>query len=366
MSYERANIRKMTGYASGEQPARPDIIKLNTNENPYPATAAVAEALRNCHVESLRRYPSPLADRFRQTAAEYHNLAIDNIIPTNGGDELLRLVITTFADAGDTLIIAEPSYSLYPVLADIQGCKTARIALREDWSMPEDFAEQANRAGAKIAFVVNPHAPSGHLSSSAELCQIAENFSGVLVIDEAYVDFIDPELYYDAVELTRKFDNVLILRTMSKGYSLAGLRFAYGIGAQSLLAPMLYKTRDSYNTDFISQMLATAALQDRASAALSWEKVRSERLRMHRELSAMGFYCERSQSNFILTQLPQRAEKGLSVEHHAQSLYQQLKDKGILVRYFDQPGLRDKLRITVGTPDENTQLLLALQQLLQQ
>jgi histidinol-phosphate aminotransferase len=366
MSYERANIREMTGYASGEQPERPDIIKLNTNENPYPASAAVAEALLNCRVEDLRRYPSPLADRFRLAAAAYHNLEIDNIIPTNGGDELLRLVITTFADADDTLVIAEPSYSLYPVLADIQGCKTARIVLREDWSMPEDFAEQANRAGAKIAFVVNPHAPSGHLSSSAELCRIAENFSGILVIDEAYVDFVDPELHYDAVELTRKFNNVLILRTMSKGYSLAGLRFAYGIGARSLLAPMLYKTRDSYNTDFISQTLATAAVQDRAVAALSWEKVRLERLRLHRELSAMGFYCAPSQSNFILAQLPQYAESELSVEQHALSLYQQLKDKGILVRYFNQPRLRDKLRITVGTPDENTQLLLVLRELLQQ
>ena len=366
MSYERANIREMTGYASGEQPARPDIIKLNTNENPYPASPAVAEALRNCRVEDLRRYPSPLADRFRQTAAEYHKLEIDNIIPTNGGDELLRLVITTFADAVDTLIIAEPSYSLYPVLADIQGCKTARIALGKDWSMPEDFADQANRAGAKIAFVVNPHAPSGHLNSSAELSKIAEIFSGILVIDEAYVDFVDPELQYDAVELTRKFDNVLILRTMSKGYSLAGLRFAYGIGAQSLLAPMLYKTRDSYNTDFISQTLATAAVQDRAAAALNWEKVRSERLRLYRELSGLGFYCETSQSNFILAQLPPCAESEGNAEQHALSLYQQLKSKGILVRYFDQPRLRDKLRITVGTQDENTQLLLALRQLLQQ
>jgi len=365
MSYERANIREMTGYASGEQPAQPDIIKLNTNENPYPATAAVAEALRNCRVEDLRRYPSPLADRFRRTAAEYHQLEIDNIIPTNGGDELLRLVITTFANAGDTLAIAEPSYSLYPVLADIQGCKTARIMLGEDWSNPEDFADQANRAGARIAFVVNPHAPSGHLNSSAELSRIAENFSGVLVIDEAYVDFIDPELRYDAVELTRKFDNVLVLRTMSKGYSLAGLRFAYGIGAQSLLAPMLYKTRDSYNTDYISQTLATAALQDRAAAALNWAKVRAERLRLHRALSEMGFYCGNSQSNFILAQIPQHADALAGAERHALSLYQQLKSKGILIRYFDQPRLRDKLRITVGTPDQNTQLLLALRQSLQ-
>jgi histidinol-phosphate aminotransferase len=360
MNYERANIRDMTGYASGEQPAQPDIIKLNTNENPYPASAAVAAALQACRVEDLRRYPSPLADRFRQTAADYHQLDIDNIIPTNGGDELLRLVITTFADAGDTLAIAEPGYSLYPVLADIQGCRTVRIPLAEDWSLPSDFAEQAEQAGARLLFLVNPHAPSGHLNSSAELSRIAETFSGILLIDEAYVDFIDPELRYDTVELTRKFDNVLILRTMSKGYSLAGLRFAYGIGAKSLLAPMLYKTRDSYNTDFISQALATAALQDRAAAALTWGKVRVERARLHRELSELGFYCTASQSNFILAQVQQHTDSDPGDEQRALWLYQQLKNRGILVRYFDQPRLRDKLRITVGTPEQNTQLLRTL------
>ncbi len=358
MSYERPNIQKMTGYSSGEQPAQTDVIKLNTNENPYPASAAVAQALRDCQVADLRRYPQPLANKFRRIAADYHQLEIDNIIPTNGGDELLRLVITTFADAGDTLAIAEPSYSLYPVLADIQGCNIARVPLLEDWSMPRDFAAQLNTLKAKIVFVVNPHAPSGRLSPVADLEAIAREFKGILVIDEAYVDFIDPDKAYDAVALVHKFDNVLILRTMSKGYSLAGLRFAYGIAASSLLAPMLYKTKDSYNTDFISQALATAALTDRAAAANTWQKVREERARLLAALPELGLTCAPTQSNFILVEVP--AGQNTDAEQRARNLYQQLKDKGILVRYFDQPRLRNKLRITVGTPAENSQLLLKL------
>src|SRR5690606_23643729 len=233
MSYERQNIRRMTGYASGEQPEQPGIIKLNTNENPYPATPAVAAALAGLKVEDLRRYPQPLANEFRTLAAQQHQLTADCILPTNGGDELLRLVITTFVDAGDVIAVAEPSYSLYPVLAAIQDCEVARIPLGEDWRMGADFVTQLNATGAKLAFIVNPHAPTGLLAPVEELRTIVQKFQGVVVIDEAYVDFVDPELNHDTSPLIKEFDNVLILRTMSKGYSLAGLRFAYGMGASS-------------------------------------------------------------------------------------------------------------------------------------
>ncbi|MES3008637.1 MAG: histidinol-phosphate transaminase [Pseudomonadota bacterium] len=356
-SYERPNIQRMTGYSSGEQPNQAGIIKLNTNENPYPATAAVAAALASVRVEDLRRYPQPLANDFRRIAANYHQVEVDNIIPTNGGDELLRLIITTFVDAGDTIAIAEPSYSLYPVLAQIQDCEVARIALQEDWSMPADFAAQLNACGAKLAFIVNPHAPSGLLTPVAQLEQIAAEFKGVLVIDEAYVDFIDPDQHYNALPLIKRFDNLLILRTMSKGYSLAGLRFAYGIGATSLTSPMLHKTRDSYNTDVISQLLATAAVQDHAIAALSWEKVRAERSRMTAALTALGFACAPSQSNFLLARVPLGDTRYENTELMAREFYQRLRDDGILIRYFDQPRLRDKLRITIGTLEENQKLL---------
>ncbi|MCB1664806.1 MAG: histidinol-phosphate transaminase [Pseudomonadales bacterium] len=357
MSYERPNIQQMTGYSSGEQPRQANVIKLNTNENPYPASPAVAQALAGIRVEDLRRYPQPLANGFRQEAAAYHQVGIDNIIPTNGGDELIRLLITTFVNPGQTIAIAEPSYSLYPVLAEIQDCPVTRIDLQEDWQMAPDFAERLNASGARLAFIVNPHAPSGLLTPVARLREIAEAFDGVLVIDEAYVDFIDPALAYNSVPLIQSLKNVVILRTMSKGYSLAGLRFAYGIGAQELIAPMLYKTRDSYNTDVISQVLATAALADRAHAAVGWQKVREERTRVEQALVAMGCDCAPSQSNFLLARVPQQDSRYDSPDILARECYQRLKDEGILVRYFDMPRLRDKLRITIGTPQENDQLL---------
>lgn len=365
MNYERQNIQRMTGYSSGEQPSQPGIIKLNTNENPYPASAAVAAALQGMRIEDLRRYPQPMANDFRRVAAECHHLHIDNFIATNGGDELLRLVITTFVEPGDAIAIAEPSYSLYPVLAEIHGCHVARIDLEDDWHMGADFAKRLNASGARLAFVVNPHAPSGLLTPVAELRALAGSFKGVLVIDEAYVDFVDPDLRHDAVTLVREMDNVLILRTLSKGYSLAGLRFAYGIGDTTLIAPMLYKTRDSYNTDVISQVLATAALRDRACAALSWEKVRLERARVASALTALGFHCAPSQSNFLLARVPTGDARFVSTDIMARECYQRLKDNGILVRYFDQPRLRDKLRITIGTHDENSRLLQQLESCLQ-
>lgn len=356
MNYERANIRRMEGYTFGEQPARKEIIKLNTNENPYPATAAVADVLGKLKVEDLRRYPQPYANGFRDAAAQFHGVARDNIMATNGGDELLRLAITTFVDAGQILGMAEPSYSLYPVLAAVQGCKVARIPLKDDWSLPADFAARLNAEGAKLAFVVNPHAPSGKIMSVSQLRQLAAEFKGVLVIDEAYVDFVDPELAYNAVPLIREFDNVMLLRTLSKGYSLAGLRFAYGIASASLLDPMLYKTRDSYNTDYLSQQLAQAAIESSDQAATSWALVRSERQRLTTELTQLGFAVMPSQSNFVLTSVPAQSS-AIENEQLAQGLYQHLKEGGILVRYFDQARLRDKLRITVGTSSQNDRLL---------
>lgn len=360
MNYERSNIRRMEGYTWGEQPAQQQVIKLNTNENPYPASAAVADALRGINVENLRRYPQPFANGFRDVAARLHGVSRDNIMATNGGDELLRLAITTFVDSGEILGMAEPSYSLYPVLAAVQGCQVARIPLTEDWTLPQDFGKRLNEEGARLAFVVNPHAPSGKLLPVSQLRQLAADFKGVLVIDEAYADFIDPQQQYNAVPLIHEFDNVLLLRTMSKGYSLAGLRFAYGIASASLLEPMLYKTRDSYNTDYISQTLAQAALESRDDAAAGWQQVRAERARLTAELTQLGFAVMPSESNFVLATVP-----GVDSNAQARRLYQQLKDDGILIRYFDQPRLRDKLRITIGTAEENTQLLACLTRYLQ-
>ncbi|MFT7293135.1 MAG: histidinol-phosphate aminotransferase, partial [Pseudohongiellaceae bacterium] len=180
MTFERPNIEVMKGYMPGEQPRGNNIVKLNTNENPYPPGPKVAHCLSQIGVDSLRRYPPPLANDFRIAAAQRHQVIPENIIPTNGGDEFLRLVMTTFVGAGETIAVTKPSYSLYPILAEIQDSKLVEIALEDDWSMPKNFAQRLNELNAKLAIIVNPHAPSGSLLDCHYLAEIARQFKGVL------------------------------------------------------------------------------------------------------------------------------------------------------------------------------------------
>lgn len=358
MTYERPNINRMQGYTPGEQPQAGHPVKLNTNENPYSPSSAVIEAVRGIDPEALRRYPSPTSAAFRAEAARVHGVAPENIVCTNGGDELLRLAITTFVEPGRPVGMAEPSYSLYPVLAAVHDSPVERIELNTDWSLPEDFARRMNEAGVQLTFLVNPHAPSGRLYTAGEVAELARALNGVLLVDEAYVDFVDPELEHDTLGLIREFDNVLILRTLSKGYSLAGIRFGYGIGPAGLIEPIASKTRDSYSVDAIAERVATAALRHRDDAARTWAAVRASRAALKSELEALGLPCAPSQSNFLLAQVPAGVAGG------AEGIYHALKERDIFVRYFDHPRLADRLRISIGSPEENGQLLSALRALL--
>ncbi len=222
--------------------------------------------------------------------------------------------------------------------------------------MPKNFLAQLQQAQARITILVNPQAPTGSLISVAYLDELAGNYNGVLVVDEAYVDFIDPELGYDSIPLIGRHENLLILRSLSKGYGLAGLRFGYGIACKSLIAPMLTKTRDSYNTDTISQRLAAAALDSVDYARQGWARIRSERGTLLQALAQLGLPCLPSQSNFLLCEVPQ----AVGAEH----LYQSLKQRGILVRYFDEDRLRDRLRISIGSEADNAALVTALKAIL--
>ncbi len=357
--YERPNIRAMQGYSWGEQPENADTIKLNTNENPYPPSAAVDAALRALHADSLRTYPQPTADRLRDAIAAHHGLQRAQVIMTNGGDEALRLALTTFVAPGAGFGMAEPSYSLYPVLANIHDARLVGVALQDDWRPPADIAAQLNEAGVQLTCLVNPHAPSGTLLDPPQLREIAEALQGVLLIDEAYADFIDPAHGYDTAELVRTLPNVLVLRTFSKGYSLAGLRLGYLLGDAALIDPILSKTRDSYNIDHISQVLGLAAFKDRAHAAGTWSAVRAQRGQLTADLAQLGLHGPASESNFLLATVPPGARLT------ARDIYQALKQQGILVRYFDEQRLQDKLRITVGTEAQNARLLKALTELMQ-
>ncbi|MEX0655570.1 MAG: aminotransferase class I/II-fold pyridoxal phosphate-dependent enzyme [Phycisphaeraceae bacterium] len=356
MPYERDNIRRLAAYVPGEQPQTQRVVKLNTNENPYPPAPAVLDAVAAVTAEQLRRYPLPRAQRFREVAGEVHGLTPDHVIATNGGDELLRLAFTVFCDpAGSTgqggAGVAEPSYSLYPVLADIHGTPRVTVPRGDAFELPDDFADRLNAAGCRLALIVNPHAPSGRYDPAETLARVARRFKGVLLIDEAYVDFAQG----DALSLLADeagLDNVLLLRSLSKGYSLAGLRFGYGLGHPALIAA-LDKARDSYNTDALSQAAAVAALEHRDAARVTWQNVIRERTRLAAALADRGWQVLPSQTNFLLATPPAAGPV-------ARDLYQNLKSQGIFVRYFDQDRLRDKLRITVGTPDQNDALLTAL------
>jgi histidinol-phosphate aminotransferase len=358
MTYERDNIHRMAGYQWGEQPRDGRTIKLNTNENPYPPAPGVQAALASFDVGALRTYPQPTADPLRDRLVALHGVDRDQIIVTHGGDEALRLAMTTFVDPGAAFGMAEPSYSLYPVLAEIQDARTIAVPLAADWALPADFAETLNAAGARLTCVVNPHAPSGVLLDAASIADLAERLDGVLLVDEAYVDFVDPDLGHDLASLTRTFDNLLLLRTFSKGYSLAGLRLGYLIGAPGLIEPLVTKTRDSYNIDAISQVLGEAAIANRAYAAETWRRVRDDREQLCSGLVQLGIDAPPSQTNFLLARVP----AGSRLD--AASLQTALKQRGILVRYFAVAGLDDRLRITVGTPEQNRRLLDELQALL--
>lgn len=354
--YERPNIERMAGYTWGEQPDDEDTVKLNTNENPYPPSPAVDEALQHLSAKDLRRYPPPTADALRTAIAERHGLDMNQVVITNGGDEALRLALTTFVEPGAALCIADPSYSLYPTLAAVHDAAVERIALDNNWQLPSDFAQRANLAGAQLTCLVNPHAPSGILTSTESLAELAAKLQGVLLIDEAYVDFVNPEENHDCIPLIHAYENVLILRTFSKGYGLAGMRLGYLLGSAGLIDPIIRKTRDSYNIDFVSQQIGLVAFNDLSYAQSTWTAVRQQRAIVRDALAKIGLPSPPSQSNFLLVTVPASAKRT------APYIYEHLKARGILVRFFD--ALPDKLRITIGTPEENQRLLTALSEVL--
>ena len=346
MTLVNINVQNMAGYTPGEQPESLSILKLNTNENPYPPSPLVRAAIAQITDEQLRRYPSPDARLFREAAARVHGVPADWIMATNGGDELLSVIFRACLLPGDRVAFLEPSYSLYPVLAAGIGAAVEALPYRvvgSTWNVPDEIYS----VNARLLVIVNPNAPSGTLTDIDALDRIIKSFNGVVLIDEAYVDFAP----YSALPLVKKHANLILLRSMSKGYGLAGMRFGYGI-AQRILLDQFYKIRDSYPCDAVAIAAATAALEDQAYARQTWAKVIDQRDWLRGALSEMGFSGPESFSNFVLSAVP----AGFS----APDLYARLKADGVLVRYFNLPGLQDKLRITVGKPAENAALVRAL------
>ncbi|KPK45225.1 MAG: hypothetical protein AMJ65_00450 [Phycisphaerae bacterium SG8_4] len=346
MSYFRDNIETLAGYEPGFQPKQSDVIKLNTNENPYPPSPEVLKVLSRISAEQLRRYPDPVGDEFRQAAALLHGLGPENIMCCNGGDDLLNIAFRAFCDKNRPVAYPVPTYSLYPVLARLQDADMIEIPFDSEFNLPPKLATTE----AALTIVCNPNAPSGSLISVGELASLADELAGVLLIDEAYVDFADE----NCVALVKDFDNVILLRSMSKGYSLAAIRFGYAIAQADLIAGLM-KVKDSYNVDAVAIALATAAIKDQDYFRQRTEEVKKARESLIEQLRDLKFKVPASNANFVL------AETG---NWPASEIYDELVRRNIFVRYFDLPSLADKLRITVGTTEQNEKLILALKEIL--
>ncbi|MDB9375868.1 histidinol-phosphate transaminase [Nodularia sphaerocarpa] len=346
-NYFRSNIDAMASYVPGEQPQRGmQVMKLNSNENPYPPSPAALAVLRNIQGEWLRRYPEPLGGEFRRAASEVLGFPSDWMIVGNGSDEVLNLVIRACTEPGRKVVYPIPTYVLYVTLTQMQAAEIVEIPYSQDYKLPLEEIIAANGA---VTFIASPNSPSGHIVPINDLRQLASRLSGVLVIDEAYVDFAEE----NALALVKEYENVIVIRTLSKGYSLAGLRLGFGVANPKLLHG-LFKVKDSYNIDAIACALGTAAITDQAYKNACVAKVKASRSQLATDFKQLGFHVWDSHTNFLLVQPPQE---------NAEYLYQQLKARQILVRYFPQPGLDNKLRITIGTDEQNQILVETLRQI---
>ena len=336
-------MRATPAYVPGEQPSPgARIIKLNTNENPYPPSPRVLEAMRQGVAESLRLYPDPDATALRQRAAMVYGVPLDGILVGNGSDELLSLLVRAAVDPGRSVAYPVPTYSLYRTLVALQDACAIEVPYADDWSLPPALA----RAGAPLTLLCNPNAPSGTFVPIAQVAALAGTVSGLLVVDEAYVDFAADH----ALGLLAAHPNVVVLRTLSKSFSLAGLRVGLAFGHPEVIDG-LRTLKDSYNVSRLTQLGAEAALADLPAMQRNVERIRATRAALTAALEALGFAVPPSEANFVLAR---RAGRPMAPVAAA------LAARGILVRHFAVPGLDDALRITVGTDDEVGALLAAL------
>lgn len=345
MSYFRPAIDAMSGYIPGEQP-KPGtkIIKLNTNENPYPPSPKAMEVLHSIDGEWLRRYPDLFARDFCQAVSDALGVPADWVIVGNGSDELLNVLVRCCAEGNERKVVYPmPTYMLYRTLSAMQPAQVVEVPYPDNFQLPIKELVAVNGA---ITFIASPNSPSGHMVPLDDLRELAQQVSGIVVVDEAYVDFAESS----ALPLVQEFENVIVLRTLSKGYSLAGLRMGFGVANPKLLAG-LFKVKDGHNIDAIAQAVGTAAMRDQAYKNACADKVKISRTKLAQDLKNLGWEVLDSQGNFVLA---------TPTEGNAESIYLGLKEQGILVRYFKQAGLEDKLRITVGTDEQNQMLIEAL------
>jgi len=356
----RPLVQRLHAYVPGEQPKIRGLIKLNTNENPYPPSPKVLAAVKAAVDGRLRLYPNPTASALREKLAQLHGCAPENIIVGNGSDELLALATRTFVEgwgepnvdcrdlhletvrkpAPWTVQFFSPSYSLYPVLAEIAGARCNAVPLNADFTLPalSSLPKRGWDFKAALSLITTPNAPSGRGYSTAELDALCAKSRGVVVLDEAYVDFAREH----AMALALKHPHVLVSRTFSKAYSLCFQRVGYFVGHADLIAA-LDKVRDSYNVNGLGQIAALATLDDLPYYRRNFRRIIATREQVTRELTGLGWTVLPSQTNFLLAKPPRfPAEEWLA----------KLRAKKLLVRWFKYPEVRDHLRITIGSEAE--------------
>ncbi len=335
MPYSREAISRIAGYVPGEQPQGQPLIKLNTNENPYPPSPKVIEAIRNFDASRLRLYSEPSARMVREAAAKVYGVDAGQVICGNGSDDLLTIALRTFVGEGEKCAFTEPSYSLYPVLADLQGAVRQPVELDESFGLAADAWKQA--ADARLFLIARPNAPTGNSFPIENIRSICRNFKGIVWIDEAYVDFAED----NCMSLVNEFPNVVVSRTMSKSYSLAGIRLGIAVSSKENIFEM-NKVKDSYNVDMVAQYVGAAALNDSEYMRANAVKIRETRQWLSKELTAIGFNVLPSETNFIFAQ----------PKHDAEMVFKTLKERGFLVRYFKLPRISQFIRITIGKRED--------------
>lgn len=343
MPYFRDHIEAMTAYVPGEQPTdAKKVIKLNTNENPYPPSPAVVKRLSELQADALRVYPDPRAGTFVRAVSETLGIPCDLIQAANGSDNLLVMIARASLQSGRTVAYPSPTFPFYETQAQIAAAKIIEVPFEPEYAFPLQGLLEAR---ANLTFVANPNSPTGTTATLEQIETLAGALQGVglLVIDEAYVDFAEAT----AVELPRRYENVIVLRTLSKGYSLAGLRLGYAVAQPGVLRE-LWKTKEIYNVSSLAEQLGAAAIYDQDYKISITAKVKRSREKLIADLRALDWTVWPSQANFILAR---------PADGDAQRVYETLKADGILVRYFQHPDLQDKLRITVGTDEQNATFL---------
>ena len=346
-----SNVRKVVPYVPGEQPKNRKVIKLNTNENPYPPSPKVAEELRRMTTDTMRKYPDPAAEQLVSAIASQYHVKTEQVFPGVGSDDVLAMAFLTFFNSDKPILFPDITYSFYDVWADLFRIPYECQMLDDDFQIrKEDYFKE----NGGVIFP-NPNAPTGVLMPLDEIEEIiGHNRDVIVIVDEAYIDFGGTS----AVTLLDKYDNLLVVQTFSKSRSMAGMRIGYALGNEELIRYMndVKYSFNSYTMNEAAIRLGTAAALDREYFEETRKKIIATRERAKQELRALGFSFADSCANFIFA-----AHESIP----AKELFEALKAEGIFVRYFNKPRIDNYLRITIGTDEEMDALFAFLKRYLQ-